>query len=106
MARSQSLGLVLSVLPVFLPSSRQSTETDHLVLLGSHSDTSRRHVPDAAAVNALLGKLWRGHGDARRAGDYYVEAHKANPFIWEAFQGLCDLGAWQAIGNSDIYPPI
>ncbi|TKA78855.1 hypothetical protein B0A49_02074 [Cryomyces minteri] len=58
-----------------------------------HSETSRRHLPDAAAVNCLLGKLWRGHGDARRAADCLVEAQKANPFIWDAFQGLCDISA-------------
>ncbi|KAI4808850.1 TPR-like protein [Aureobasidium sp. EXF-8845] len=50
------------------------------------------HTPDAAAVNTLLGKLWRGQGDSRRAGDCYIEAHKSNPFTWEVFQGLCDLG--------------
>lgn len=63
---------------------------------GRHTDTSTRHTPDAAAVNALLGKLWRGHGDSRRAGDYYIEAHKSNPFIWEAFEGLCDMGTCSA----------
>lgn len=58
-----------------------------------HSETSRRHLPDAAAVQTLLGKLWRAHGDARKAGDSYIDAHKANPFIWESFEGLCKLGA-------------
>lgn len=58
-----------------------------------HSETSRRHVPDAAAVQTLLGKLWRGHGDLKKAGDCYVEAHKANPFIWDSFEGLCKIGA-------------
>ena len=61
-------------------------------LLAKHTETTRRHVPDAPAVNTLLGKLWRGHGDAQRAADCYMEAHKANPFTWEAFQALCDLG--------------
>lgn len=28
----------------------------------------------------------------RRAGDCYIEAHKGNPFVWDAFQGLCDIG--------------
>ncbi|THW63230.1 TPR-like protein [Aureobasidium pullulans] len=60
---------------------------------GKHTESSTRHTPDAAAVNTLLGKLWRGHGDSRRAGDCYIEAHKSNPFTWEVFQGLCDLGA-------------
>ncbi|KEQ95892.1 hypothetical protein AUEXF2481DRAFT_4839 [Aureobasidium subglaciale EXF-2481] len=56
---------------------------------GKHTESSTRHTPDAAAVNTLLGKLWRGHGDSRRAGDCYIEAHKSNPFAWEVFQGLC-----------------
>jgi anaphase-promoting complex subunit 3 len=58
-----------------------------------HSETSRRHLPDAAAVQTLLARLWRAHGDSKRAGECYVEAHKANPFIWESFEGLCKIGA-------------
>lgn len=58
-----------------------------------HSETSRRHLPDAAAVNTLLGRLWQAHGDLRKAGDCYLETHKANPFTWDAFEGLCKVGA-------------
>lgn len=58
-----------------------------------HSETSRRHIPDAAAVQTLLARLWRNHGDTKKAGDCYVEAHKANPFIWETLEGLCKIGA-------------
>lgn len=58
-----------------------------------HSETSRRHIPDAAAVQTVLAKLWRGHGDLKKASEYYVEAHKANPFIWDSFEGLCKIGA-------------
>ncbi|KAL1296648.1 hypothetical protein AAFC00_000131 [Neodothiora populina] len=65
-----------------------------------NSEPSRRHIPDAAAVNNLLGHLWRGHGDARRAGDCYIEAHRASPFAWEAFQALCDIGADMDISKS------
>lgn len=67
---------------------------------GKHSESSRRHTPDSAAVHALLGGLWRGHGDSRRAGDCYIEAHKGNPFSWDAFQGLCDIGANIDVPNS------
>ncbi|GAB7349791.1 hypothetical protein MBLNU459_g0507t1 [Dothideomycetes sp. NU459] len=67
---------------------------------GKHGETSRRHTPDEAAVHALLGRLWRGHGEIRRAGDCYIEAHKANPFSWEAFQGLCDIGANVDMANT------
>ena len=58
-----------------------------------HSETTRRHLPDAPAVQLLMGKLWRDHGDMKKAGDCYVEAHRANPFIWDAFEGLSKVGA-------------
>ena len=57
------------------------------------SETSRRLLPDAAAVHNLLAKLWHAFGDWKKAGDHYIEAHKANPFIWDAFEGLCKVGA-------------
>lgn len=59
---------------------------------GTHTDSHRTNSPDAAAVNELLGRLYRAHGDSRRAADHYVESHQANPFTWEAFQALCDMG--------------
>jgi anaphase-promoting complex subunit 3 len=58
-----------------------------------HSETSRRHVPDAAACYCMLGKLYAAHGDARKAIDCHVEALKINSFMWDAFTGLCDMGA-------------
>jgi len=58
-----------------------------------HSETTRRHLPDAPAVYTLMAKLWQAHGDLKKAGDCYIEAHKANPFIWDAFEGLCKVGA-------------
>ncbi|KAK5135569.1 hypothetical protein LTR08_005049 [Meristemomyces frigidus] len=64
-----------------------------------HSETTRRHLPDAPAVHTLMAKLWRAHGDMRKAGDCYVEAHKANPFIWSAFEGLCEVGADLNLAN-------
>ncbi|KAK5113014.1 hypothetical protein LTR85_011036 [Meristemomyces frigidus] len=64
-----------------------------------HSETTRRHLPDAPAVYTLMAKLWRAHGDMKKAGDYYIEAHKANPFIWDAFEGLCKVGADLNLAN-------
>ncbi|KAF2677477.1 TPR-like protein [Lentithecium fluviatile CBS 122367] len=58
-----------------------------------HSDTSRRHVPDAAAVYCLLGKLYSGHGDTKKALSLYVETLSLNPFMWDAFTALCDMRA-------------
>ncbi|KAI9792189.1 MAG: anaphase-promoting complex subunit cdc27 [Peltula sp. TS41687] len=66
-----------------------------------HTETSRRHLPDAAAVYSLLGKLWHGYGDVKKAVDCYVEAVKLNPFMWDAFLGLCDIGA--NIRTSNIF---
>ncbi|KAK7614238.1 hypothetical protein JOL62DRAFT_564489 [Phyllosticta paracitricarpa] len=66
-----------------------------------HSETVRRHVPDAAAVNCLLGKLWRAHGDVSKAIASYTEALKLNPFMWDAFIDLCDTGA--VIRTSNIF---
>ncbi|KAJ4341237.1 anaphase-promoting complex subunit cdc27 [Didymella glomerata] len=58
-----------------------------------HSDNSRRHVPDAAACFCLLGKLCAAHGDTKKAIEYYVDSLKLNSFMWDAFTGLCDIGA-------------
>ncbi|ORY18211.1 hypothetical protein BCR34DRAFT_473669 [Clohesyomyces aquaticus] len=58
-----------------------------------HSETTRRHLPDAAACYCLLGKLYNTHGDTKKAVDYYIEALKLNPFMWDAFTDLCDIGA-------------
>lgn len=57
------------------------------------SESRRTCIPDAAACWTLMGRLWATHGDSRRAGDCFVEAHKQNPFVWEAFEGLCNVGA-------------
>ena len=58
-----------------------------------HSETSRRHVPDAAACFCLLGKLWAAHGDTTKAIENYADSLKLNSFMWDAFTGLCDIGA-------------
>lgn len=64
-----------------------------------HLESSRRHIPDAAAVLSLLAKLWRAHGDLPKAGECYIEAHKLNPFVWDAFEGLCKIGADLKVEN-------
>lgn len=60
--------------------------------IDKHSETRRQHLPDAAAVYCLKGKLWHAHDDAKKAVECYVEALKLNPFMWDAFLGLCDTG--------------
>jgi anaphase-promoting complex subunit 3 len=49
-----------------------------------------------------MGHMQLGSGDSKRAMDTYIEALKANPYLWEAFDGLTGLGTfarWQA----DVY---
>lgn len=40
----------------------------------------------------LQGKLWQAHKDLNKAVECYVEALKLNPFMWDAFLGLCETG--------------
>ncbi|CAF9928501.1 MAG: anaphase-promoting complex subunit cdc27 [Heterodermia speciosa] len=64
-----------------------------------HTESRRQQSPDAAAVCCLQGKLWHGHGDVIRAIDMYAESLKLNPFMWDAFLGLCDLGVDMHVNN-------
>ncbi|KAJ5287083.1 hypothetical protein N7478_002769 [Penicillium angulare] len=57
-----------------------------------HSETQRQHLPDAAAVYCLQGKLFHAHKDLNKAVDCYVDSLKLNPFMWDAFLGLCATG--------------
>ena len=66
---------------------------------GKHTDTRRQHLPDAAAVLCLKGKLWQAHSEHNKAIESYAEALKANPFMWDAFTGLCDLGVHVRMPN-------
>ncbi len=54
---------------------------------------ARDTLPDASAVNCLLGKLYYGYQDIKKAVAYFEEALKLNPFMWDAFTILCDMGA-------------
>lgn len=60
--------------------------------IDKHSENRRQHLPDAAAVLCLQGKLWHAHKDIHKAVDCYVEALKLNPFLWDAFLGLSETG--------------
>jgi hypothetical protein len=62
------------------------------IVVDKHSESRRQHLPDAAAVNYLLGKLWVSYGGSAEAIDYFVEALRLNPFLWDAFSDLCSTG--------------
>ena len=63
------------------------------------TDVRRQYLPDAAAANCLLGKLSTAYGDCNKAIECYSDALKENPFMWDAFQGLCDHGADMKVSN-------
>jgi len=44
------------------------------------------------AVLCLMGHLQKASGDSKRAVDAYIEALRVNPYLWEAFDGLIELG--------------
>jgi anaphase-promoting complex subunit 3 len=68
---------------------------------GQHNESRRQHLPDAAAVLCLKGKLLKAHKHVDQAVECWAMALKLNPFMWDAFMGLCDAGA--KINTSNIY---
>ncbi|KAI0887461.1 putative 20S cyclosome subunit [Annulohypoxylon maeteangense] len=60
--------------------------------LGKHGATSRALHPDSASTACLLGKLYKAYDDKTKASLNFEEALKINPFMWDAFTALCDMG--------------
>ncbi|KAI0180379.1 putative 20S cyclosome subunit [Hypoxylon sp. FL1284] len=67
--------------------------------LGKHSATSRAQHPDTASLACLLGKLYRAYDDKKKAIANFEEALKLNPFMWDAFTALCDMGVTVRTAN-------
>jgi anaphase-promoting complex subunit 3 len=67
--------------------------------LGKHSSWSRLPYPDSAAVNCLLGKLYRAYDDKKKAIACFEDALRTNPFMWDAFTNLCDMGVNVRVPN-------
>ncbi|RMZ90115.1 hypothetical protein DV736_g2667, partial [Chaetothyriales sp. CBS 134916] len=64
-----------------------------------HSECRRQHLPDAAAVLCLKGKLWKHHKNVDQAVECWAASLRLNPFMWDAFTGLTDAGARVSIPN-------
>ncbi|KAJ8129504.1 hypothetical protein O1611_g4128 [Lasiodiplodia mahajangana] len=64
----------------------------HKSSFGKHTATARAPNPDSASVLCLLGKLYKAYDDKKKAIQHFEEAVKANPFMWDAFMALCDMG--------------
>ena len=60
--------------------------------IDKHSESRRQHLPDAAAMLCLQGKLWHAHRELNKAVECYAESLQLNPFMWDAFLGLCEAG--------------
>ncbi|KAL8824465.1 MAG: hypothetical protein Q9170_008145 [Blastenia crenularia] len=71
----------------------------HTSSWNKHTESRRQHLPDAAAIHCLQGKLWQAHHDSTKAIESYAESLKLNPLMWDAFIGLCDLGVNVRIPN-------
>ena len=67
--------------------------------VGRHTTSSRAPYPDAAAVSCLLGKLYRAYDDKKQAVSCFEDALRANPFMWDAFTILCDMGVNVMVPN-------
>ncbi|KAI0128408.1 hypothetical protein BJ170DRAFT_682202 [Xylariales sp. AK1849] len=59
---------------------------------GKHSLSVRSPNPDSASVSCLLGRLYRAYDDKKKAIVCFEESLKTNPFMWDAFTALCDMG--------------
>lgn len=66
---------------------------------GQHNESRRQHLPDAAAVLCQKGKLWKAHKNIDQAVECWAAALKLNPFMWDAFTGLCEAGAKVSVPN-------
>lgn len=64
----------------------------HQSNFGKHTATARAPNPDSAGVFCLLGKLYKAYDDKKKAILNFEEALKVNPFMWDAFVALCDMG--------------
>lgn len=86
-----SLSFLINGLHVNASLYRCRKDADAAVL-DDHSNSARNNLPDIGAVLCLMGHMQRASGDSKRAMDTYIEALKANPYLWEAFDGLIELG--------------
>ncbi|VEU24410.1 DEKNAAC105536 [Brettanomyces naardenensis] len=60
---------------------------------GLTSEKALRYEPDNIACYMLLAKLYSVVGDTKRSALNYAQVLKLNPYIFEAFEQLCKLGA-------------
>ncbi|KAF9958471.1 anaphase-promoting complex subunit cdc27 [Mortierella alpina] len=74
-----------------LPSLPKCSATDVL----TNRSTCWNDEPDRASILNLLGHAARAQKRHQLAIRYFKEALEINPFLWEGFENLCELGAPQ-----------
>lgn len=67
--------------------------------MGKHTASTRAGLPDASVLLCLLGKLYRGYDDKKKAISCFEETLKMNPLMWDAFTILCDMGVTVRVPN-------
>ncbi|SPO02857.1 uncharacterized protein DNG_05534 [Cephalotrichum gorgonifer] len=67
--------------------------------MGKNQSSARDLNLDPAALLCLLGKLYRELDDSDRAVHHFESALRMNPFMWDAFTSLCDMGVTVSVHN-------
>lgn len=68
--------------------------------VGKARSSPRGVNPDRAALLCLLGKFHRELNDQDKAVQCFESSLKGNPFMWDAFTNLCDMGVTVSVPNA------
>ncbi|KAG5647154.1 hypothetical protein DXG03_001109 [Asterophora parasitica] len=71
---------------------------------GSTSQRSAQPFPDEAAMRCRSGNMALKGNMPEKASSSFRQALALNPYLWEAFEGLCALGSIPEI--DEIFPPV
>lgn len=67
-------------------------------------EDAKRYEPDQVSCYMLLAKLYSSVGDLKRCAINYTQVLKINPYIFEAFEELCKMGA--KVRVNQLYRPL
>ncbi|CAG8611034.1 10519_t:CDS:2, partial [Scutellospora calospora] len=69
----------------------------------SFGHISKNVLPDASSVLCLLGALCKQAKRPEDAAHHYLCCIKKNPYMWEAFESLCQLGKSNQVDIDEIF---
>ncbi|CAG8587472.1 40911_t:CDS:2 [Gigaspora margarita] len=67
------------------------------------SNIPKNNQPDASSVLCLLGALCKQAKRPEEAAQHYLCCIKKNPYMWEAFESLCQLGKSNQVEIDEIF---